>query len=89
MAGDGPAISRRLRELIHALHLELERLEWVDRDAEIRGPDELDHSFDIDTWAEVGMMPAAIDDDFPDETDEGPIGPLCVECGNFGRSCVC
>jgi len=45
----------------------------------------LDLSFDLD----LEIIPAAIDDDLPDETDEGPIGPLCVECGNFGRSCVC
>ena len=25
----------------------------------------------------------------PDETDFGPVGPLCVECGNYGQSCVC
>jgi hypothetical protein len=79
----------RLRVLVESLRREIERLEWVDISAIDEGPDEFDHSFDLDTWAEVGMMPAAIDDDHPDETDEGPIGPLCVECGNFGHSCVC
>ena len=75
----------RLRVLLESLRREIDRLEWVDRDAIEDGPDEFDHSFDLD----LEMMPAAIDDDLPDETDEGPIGPLCVECGNYGRSCVC
>ena len=74
----------RLRALIMALHIQLERLEWEDWEEKFLGPDETDFSFDLDQ--EDCFVD---DDDLPDETDFGPIGPLCVECGNFGRSCVC
>jgi hypothetical protein len=72
----------RLRSLVRALNIELMRLEWEVADAD--EPDETDFSFDLHPEdAHVD------DDDLPDETDFGPVGPLCVECGNYGQSCVC
>ena len=77
----------RLRVLVEAMRAEIERLEWVDIDAEIRGPDEFDCSFDYCEDCHDDRTP---DDDLPDETDhDAPTAPLCVECGNYGRSCVC
>jgi len=78
----------RLRMLIRALHQEIERLEWEDREAfeeDVTIDRECDASFDY----MIGENYAAIDDDLPDETDLGPVGPLCVECGNWYHSCIC
>ena len=74
---------RRLRVLIQALRLELERIDWEDADAENDHPDEVDMSADYfgDRWS-------YLDADLPDEVDSKE-WPLCVECGNFSPSCVC
>ncbi len=79
----------RLRMLIRALHLEIERLEWEDADAleiDVTPDRECDGSFD---YSDDSPPCSSIDDDLPDETDLGPVGPLCVECGNWYHSCVC
>ena len=74
---------RRLRVLIQALRLELERIDWEDADAENDHPDEVDFSADY-----FGFEWAHLDDDLPDEIDSKE-WPLCGECGNFSHSCIC
>ena len=72
----------RLQELVNALHDYIHSIEWEDLIEPC--PDETDFSFDLD------LFDCHVDDsDLPDETDYGPVGPLCVECGNYGQSCVC
>ena len=78
----------RLRVLMRALLDELQRLEWVDIDAEQTAPhDEVDYSFDL--MPSDDGNPVVWDVDHPDEIDHGPVGPLCVECGNYGEACIC
>ena len=71
-----------LRRLVDALHDYIHSMEWEDLIESCS--DETDFSFDLHPEdAHVD------DDDLPDETDYGPVGPLCVECGNYGQSCIC
>ena len=78
----------RLRILIRALMIELDRQEWDDVDAVQTGPhEEVDLEFDLMPSGDENVV--VIDQDHPDETDRGPVGPLCVECGNYGQSCIC
>ena len=78
-------MNANLRSLLHALFLELERLDWEDFNAIELGPVECDSSFDYGDGEHPG---SEIDDDLPDETDFAN-WPLCVECGNFTPSCTC
>jgi len=79
-----PAQFLRLRALIHALHLELDRLDWTCHDHDM--PDEVDidgELIDHDYHDEVEFCEDAFDDLSP------PRWPMCVECGNLSPSCVC
>lgn len=79
----------RLRELFESMLVVIDEMEWTDGDAleeDVHSDRECDGSWDYG----VGDFPcSSIDDDLPDETDQGPRGPLCVECGNWYDSCVC
>ena len=77
---------KRLLDLLAALYLEFERLDWEDREAFECCPDEVDDEFDL--MPSMDENAVDWDADLPDETDV-PNWPLCVECGNFTPSCVC
>ena len=77
---------KRLYDLLAALYLEFERLDWEDREAFQCCVDEVDDDFDL--MPSMDENPVDWDADLPDETDH-PKWPLCVECGNFTPSCVC
>ena len=79
-------MNSNLRRLLTALYLELERLDWIDKDARMNGPVEIDEDFDL--MPSLDENPVEWDADLPDETDLIN-WPICVECGNFSPSCVC
>jgi len=78
----------RLRSLIRALNIELMRLEWECADDD--EPDETDYSFDLDIeCCQVDDHDMPNETDFTDDGVTAPIGPLCVECGNWWNACIC
>ena len=79
-------MNSNLRRLLAALYLELERIDWEDRDAFELGPEEIDLEFDLMPSLDENVV--EWEADMPDEVDVVP-WPLCVECGNFTPSCVC
>ena len=79
-------MNENLRALLRALYQELERLDWLDSEAFLTGPDETDEEFDL--MPSMDDNPVDWDADLPDETDYAN-WPLCVDCGNFTPSCTC
>lgn len=79
-------MNSNLRRLLAALYLELERQDWIDRDAIEEAVLEVDFEFDLMPSQDENVVDW--DADLPDETDHVRY-PLCVECGNFSPSCVC
>jgi hypothetical protein len=79
----------RLQELVNALHDYIHSIEWEDLIEPCS--EEIDYSFDHhpEFCEDCHDDRDRAYDDHPDETDFGPVGPLCVECGNYGQSCVC
>ena len=79
-------MNSNLRRLLAALYLELERQDWIDRDAIEEAVLEVDFEFDLMPSQDENVVDW--DADLPDETDHVRY-PLCVESGNFSPSCVC